>query len=139
MSKVVQTPLHVCAACGSPLCPKTSSIEAVIYTMSGPESVKHLPWRCVRKSCRSIHYYNYMWVGGAKMNTMKPEEAEYIFVTSKTGFSAQFLQYHDALQFRGYLSNRALAWAQVNVLWQGDHSHSSFRDDYALARFQACN
>ncbi|CAL1142580.1 unnamed protein product [Cladocopium goreaui] len=79
------------------------------------------------------HYYNFVWSNGIKTNSLDPNQAEYIFVTANTGFHVSFLAYHDALQFRGYLSNHAFAWSQTNALWADDHAHARFHKDYALA------
>lgn len=68
------------------------------------------------------------------MNSLDPLQAEYVFITVNTGFHVSFLNYHDALQFRGYLSNSAIAWSQKKTLWQDDHEHARFHKDYAAAR-----
>ncbi|CAL1143025.1 unnamed protein product [Cladocopium goreaui] len=111
--KSVRTPLKNCALC--------------------PETVLHQPMRCGQKSCQASHYYNFVWSNGIKTNSLDPNQAEYIFVTANTGFHVSFLAYHDALQFRGYLSNHAIAWSQTNALWADDHAHARFHKDYALA------
>ncbi|CAL1159484.1 unnamed protein product [Cladocopium goreaui] len=100
----------------------------------GPETVLHQPMRCGQKSCQASHYYNFVWSNGIKTNSLDPNQAEYIFVTANTGFHVSFLAYHDALQFRGYLSKHAIAWSQTNALWADDHAHARFHKDYALAR-----
>eukprot|EP00435_Cladocopium_sp_Y103_P075963 s462_g71.t1 len=71
-----------------------------------------------------------MWKSGKKLNFIKPADAEYIFISSTTGFSVQFLHYHDAMQFRGYISNRAIAWSQRNLIWEDDYEHAKFRLAY---------
>ena len=48
------------------------------------------------------------WCDGEKVNTLECTATEYIFVTSRTGFHVKFLDYHDALQFRGFLSTIGL-------------------------------
>ncbi|CAL1171366.1 unnamed protein product [Cladocopium goreaui] len=96
--------------------------------------LKNCPMRCGQKSCQASHYYNFVWSNGIKTKSLDPNQAEYIFVTANTGFHVSFLAYHDALQFRGYLSNHAIAWSQTNALWADDHAHARFHKDYALAR-----
>ena len=86
------------------------------------------------RNLAASHYYNFVWSNGIKTNSLDPNQAEYIFVTANTGFHVSFLAYHDALQFRGYLSNHAIAWSQTNALWADDHAHARFHKDYALAR-----
>ena len=133
--KSVRTPLKNCALCGSCLYPKRKQFStATVYRLEGPETVLHQPMRCGQKSCQASHYYNFVWSNGIKTNSLDPNQAEYIFVTANTGFHVSFLAYHDALQFRGYLSNHAIAWSQTNALWADDHAHARFHKDYALAR-----
>lgn len=133
--KSVRAPLKNCALCGSCLYPKRKQFStATVYRLEGPETVLHQPMRCGQKSCQASHYYNFVWSNGIKTNSLDPNQAEYIFVTANTGFHVSFLAYHDALQFRGYLSNHAIAWSQTNALWADDHAHARFHKDYALAR-----
>lgn len=39
------------------------------------------------------------------------EEIDAIFITDNTGFSLTFIEYHDLLQFRGFLSVSAIFFA----------------------------
>ncbi|CAK9063758.1 unnamed protein product [Durusdinium trenchii] len=128
-----RTPLSACAACGAPLC-KKSFLEATVYTLSGPQTVEHVAFRRASKSCRSIHYHNYHRCEGKKVNSLAVEASDYIFVSATTGFCASFLRYHDALQFRGYVSSKAIARVQLTGLWPDDHSHARFNQDYGQAR-----
>lgn len=131
---VIKTPLKKCMNCGAPLCPRHPSVGATLYTLSGPQKVEHLAFRCTNKStCRMIHFYNFAWNDGRKINSLMPDEQEYVFITANTGFCVKFLRYHDALQFRGFVSNRAVAWAQKDVLWLDDHEHARFYKDYGHA------
>ncbi|CAK9069926.1 unnamed protein product [Durusdinium trenchii] len=87
----------------------------------------------VRKpQCPRSMRKNYLWCEGKKANSLAVEEFDYIFVSATTGFCASFLRYHDALQFRGYVSSKAIAWAQLTSLWPDDHSHQRFNQDYGL-------
>ena len=89
----------------------------------------------VRKpQCPRSMRKNYLWCEGKKANSLAVEEFDYIFVSATTGFCASFLRYHDALQFRGYVSSKAIAWAQLTSLWPDDHSHQRFNQDYGQAR-----
>ena len=58
---------------------------------------------------------------------------KFVFTSSKTGFEVSFLKYHDALQFRGYLSSKAISWAQENVMWTEEYSHARFNKDFSSA------
>ncbi|CAL1131577.1 unnamed protein product, partial [Cladocopium goreaui] len=114
--KSVRTPLKNCALCGSCLYPKRKQFStATVYRLEGPETVLHQPMRCGQKSCQASHYYNFVWSNGIKTNSLDPNQAEYIFVTANTGFHVSFLAYHDALQFRGYLSNHAISVKEIAV------------------------
>ena len=130
----VTTPLEKCVRCSSPL-HKGIPITATIYTLTGPVEVQHCPKRCTWLKCRIYYHYNYRWVGGKKVNTLSAEESAYIFVTSKTGFEKAFLKYHQALQFRGYLSNSCIARCQEDALWPANYTHARFDRDYGLAAF----
>ena len=46
------------------------------------------------------------------------QDLEYVFINSKVGFGRTFLDYHDALQFRGGDSNNATEFAQSQVRWE---------------------
>ena len=122
-----------CVECGAPLAPD-KHIDARLYTLSGVESVHHVQMRCTRKSCRVYHHYNlYRWLDGRKINTCQAEDIECVFMSSKTGFSKDFLNYHAALQFRGCVSNNAIAWAQEETLWNGENDHYRWSREYAAA------
>ena len=59
-----------------------------------------------------------------------------LFVTSKTAFCKTYLEYHDSLQFRGYLSVGAIAFATKDVVYQREcHRPDWFRVQYQNARF----
>ena len=102
----------------------------LVYIPSANSSLRQqfIDSKVPRLSCTSLcdvdrshakppsHYYNFVWSNGIKTNSLDPNQAEYIFVTANTGFHVSFLAYHDALQFRGYLSNHAIAWSQTNAL-----------------------
>ena len=130
----IVSPCSTCLSCGASLCERKPALDAFVYGMSGLRRVYHVRMRCTSKSCRSQHYYNFRLVGGQKMNSMIFSDAKYIFITATTGFDVDFLCYHDALQFRGYLSIRAIAWAQKGFIWPEDHDHARFRLDYSHAR-----
>lgn len=130
--KSAQTPLKNCALCVFFLYPKRKQVStATVYTLRAP-----------RQSCTSLcdaersrakpPTTTTSW--GTKTNSPDPNQAEYILMTANTGFHVSFIPYHDALQFRGYLSNHAIAWSQKNALWEDDHAHARFHKDYALAR-----
>ncbi|CAE7560210.1 unnamed protein product [Symbiodinium sp. CCMP2592] len=110
-----RTPLQHCVKCQSTL------------------EVEHIPMRCTSKSCRIRHLYNYRKQGGKKLNTMQHDQMDVIFVNSNTAFAKEFLEYHDALQFRGCVSNNAIAWAQQEVLWQDENEHASWNQAYSIA------
>lgn len=93
--------------------------------------VIHVTKRCVRKACRRTHCYNYRWQSGSKYNNVDLCEIDVLFVTSKLAFEKRFLQYHCSLQFRGFVSARAIAWAcRDSLLGSGlpRHWHVNYED-----------
>ena len=129
----ITTPLATCSICSAPLM-DAETVEAIIYGLEGATQVQHLRRRCTRRSCYVRHSYNYVQTGHCKLNTLHPDQADYILVTTQTGFAKQFLHYHDLLHFRGYLSMSALAWAQQEIKLHGEHTQASWLQSYASAR-----
>ncbi|CAE7597628.1 unnamed protein product, partial [Symbiodinium sp. CCMP2592] len=127
-----RTPLQHCVKCQSTLA-SADVMAARLYTLRGVQEVEHIPMRCTSKSCRIRHLYNYRKQGGKKLNTMQHDQMDVIFVNSNTAFAKEFLEYHDALQFRGCVSNNAIAWAQQEVLWQDENEHASWNQAYSIA------
>ena len=121
-----------CVECGTSLAPD-QPIIARLYTLAGVEVVDHVPMRCTQKSCRIYHHYNYRWQDGRKLNTCHSLDLNYVFINSKTAFSKQFLEYHSALQFRGAVSNNAIAWAQSDALWKEGNDHHRWPREFAAA------
>ena len=107
----VSCPLTHCCICRGPLHNK-ASCEAQVYTMLGVESVQHMRKRCAQKTRRAHYGYNYVSTGGRKMNVLEPEQMEYIFVSATAGFTKGFIEYHDTLRFRGFLTKKAIQLAQ---------------------------
>ena len=60
----------------------------------------------------------------ANVNTVKLDQVEIVFVTSRLAFSKKFLQYHDSLQFRGCINAKAIAFAMRDVLVDGPEPYS---------------
>lgn len=97
----------------------------------------HERFRCTKKLCRAYSYYNYVVAHNRKSNSIRPVDAKYIFVTANTGFCVQFLNYHEALQFCGSLSDMAVSWAQATTMWDSQmdmQTERSWRERYAEAR-----
>ena len=107
----------------------TSSSKLVVTqsqdgcTVSGVQSVLTTTKRCSKKTCRTHHHYNYRKVEGEKLHRLPLEDVQYVFVNSKLGFSSDFLDYHNALQFRSGINRNAIEFAQAEVLWQDSHQH----------------
>jgi len=93
--------------------------KATLIDFSGATDVHHVAKRCVSRQCRTGYLYNYRWQGNEKVNSLHLGETEYVFVTAKIGFSEQFIRYHSSLQFRGFLSAKAIAWAAETELGDG--------------------
>ncbi|CAE7285952.1 unnamed protein product, partial [Symbiodinium sp. KB8] len=113
----VSTPVQTCVECGAPLAP-AHAVSGRLYTLQGIKPVEVTTKRCSRKSCRVHHHYNYRKVHGQKYHSLSLQDLEYVFVNSKVGFDRTFLEYHDALQFRGGVSHNAIEFAQSQVLWE---------------------
>ena len=129
----ITTPLSACSICSAPLM-DAETVPATIYTLEGALSVEHKRKRCTQRSCRVRHSYNYVQTGKCKLNCLHPDDAEYILVTTQTGFSKSFLKYHDALQFRGFLSMAAISWAQDQVILDDEARQAIWEKSYACAR-----
>jgi hypothetical protein len=76
-----------------------------------------------------------MTVAGVKVNSVNLSDIEVVFVNSKTGFCKKYLKYSESLQFRGYLSAGAIAYAGADVLFPGDCAHAHWRESCQDARF----
>lgn len=127
-------PLGACALCGGTM-HKWNTVSATMYDLIGPQEVEHIVMRCNRKLCRAYHYYNYVQVPkeNHKVNILTFDQADFFFVSAHTGFSKAFLQYHEALHFRGFVSMRAVEWCQKNALWEED-GMERWRRSYSEAR-----
>ena len=53
-----------------------------------------------------------IWDPGKKVNGVKLTDVDAFFNNSKVGSDIKYFQYHDTLQFIGFLSPRAIAWRQ---------------------------
>ena len=129
----ISTPVRICGECSSPLAP-AHEVAGRVYTLSGLQQVVVTTKRCSRKSCRTHHHYNYRKVDGQKYHNLHLDDLEYVFVNSKVGFERTFLDYHDALQFRGGLSHNAIEFAQSQTLWEDAEQHYRWHREYAAAQ-----
>ena len=129
----ITTPVRVCVECSSPLAP-AHEVAGRVYTLSGLRQVVVTTKRCSRKSCRAHHHYNYRKVDGQKTHSLPLEDLEYVFANSKVGFERTFLDYHDALQFRGGISHNAIEFAQSQTLWEDAEQHCRWHREYASAQ-----
>lgn len=123
------TPRLSCS-CGGSLT-NHHEISGRCVSFEGLVPVIHVTKRCVRKACRRTHCYNYRWQSGSKYNNVDLCEIDVLFVTSKLAFEKRFLQYHCSLQFRGFVSARAIAWAcRDSLLGSGlpRHWHVNYED-----------
>ena len=53
--------------------------------------------------------YNFAWVGGKKFNTVALSDIDVVFVSVAWAFDKKYLEYHEALHYRGCLSTHALS------------------------------
>jgi hypothetical protein len=107
---------------------------AVLYDMTGAREVDHVTKRCSK--CRQYHGYNFATACGAKINTVRLGEVSALFVNNNIAFGKAFLEYHNCLQFRGFVSGGAIAYAGGQVLFGQDLGHPvRFKAYYQDARF----
>ena len=130
--KTYVTPVKQCRLCGGSLA-NERLIDATMIDMDGNHSVKQQSMRCTSRDCKAIHHYNFVWSHKRKLNTVRLSQVEALFVNPKLGFSKTFLLYHDALQFRGFLSTNAVVRAGESVLFQ-DWISTRLHKDYNVAR-----
>ena len=87
----------------------------------------------------SRHYgYRYLWKDGAKVNCVKSESLtdQVLFVSSKVGFTIEYLKYHEVLLFRGQVATRATAYAYNAVFSEHfGHVEHCFRQLHETAPF----
>lgn len=133
------TPLKTCDCGGSLSEGRGSVVKAILYGFNGIQEVDHITKRCCRKSCQTTYGYNFKWEKGEekreKVNTLKVSQAKALFVNDKTAFAMDYLIYHEDLQFRGYLSAGAIAWAGSESLFDKTMMHHDFHKLYNDARF----
>ena len=69
------------------------------------------------RTCRAVYGYNYVWSNGKKINAVCIEDLkdQVLFVSSKCGFTMDYLKYQEELQFRGHVATRAVAHAYNSV------------------------
>lgn len=112
---------HTLCDCGGSLSTGGGKeFDAYMYGFDGVQKVRHATKRCSVKSCRSTYAYNFKWSKSSRVNTVKLDDVDVLFVTDKTCFKKDYLAYHETLQFRGYLSSRAIAFAGAEHLFEGD-------------------
>ena len=122
--KVYSTQLTKCP-CGHRSFSKGHDVAAVVYTLAGPCETTVRTMRCNAYGCRTTFGPNFLLDDGKKINTATLEnDPDVLFVNNKLGFSLDYLKYHSALEFRGFLAARAIEAAYKSVF---DHEHSEVR------------
>lgn len=95
--------------CGHRSMSKAHDVKAVVFTLAGEISTTVRTMRCNAYSCRTTFGPNYFVEANKKVNTAAPHHvSEVLFVSPKVGFSADYLRYHIALEFRAYVPTRAV-------------------------------
>ncbi|CAJ1407201.1 unnamed protein product [Effrenium voratum] len=73
----------------------------------------HIPGGALSKKTYGLNFVN---VDGCKLNTANPQDIQKVlFVNVKRGFSLEYLQYHTQLEFRAFVSSRAIQDVYENV------------------------
>ena len=117
------THLKKCACGGSLSEGRSAVVKAILYGFFGVQEVGHCTKRCWRKSRQAMYAYNFRWDKSDKVNTVNAKEAKVLFVHDKTAFAMDYLVYHEDLQFRGYLSAGAIAWAGAESFFAEANTH----------------
>ncbi|CAJ1401529.1 unnamed protein product [Effrenium voratum] len=116
LSKPVYSTHMKSCSCGHKALSKAHDIEAVVYSMSGPYDAIVRTMRCTAWGCRKTYGPNFVNVDGCKLNTANPQDIQKVlFVNVKRGFSLEYLQYHTQLEFRAFVSSRAIQDVHENV------------------------
>ena len=125
---VYVTPTKACH-CGHRSMSKGHDISATVYTLSGPVETTVRTMRCNGYNCRATFGPNFVAEGGHKRNTAtQATMSDVLFINNKKGFSIKHLEYHAALEFRAFLSYRAVEDAYNSVfVANGEHE---FDEEY---------
>ena len=93
------------------------TVAAKCVDCIGVTDIDHVVKQCCRRSCRAFYGYNYCTESGEsrKRNTVSIEGLNVLFINNSRCFTVRYLQYQEALLFRGYLSSRASAWSFKHV------------------------
>ena len=85
------------------------AIKAVVYGMSGMETVTVETYHCQSLSCRRTFGPNFYHECSQKHNTASFHDIkDVLFVSNKCGFTTDYLRYHSYLEFRGPVSASAI-------------------------------
>ena len=132
MKKVYSTHMRQCV-CGHRSFSLGHEIDAVVYTLAGSSSVTVKTMRCNGFGCRTTFGPNFVIDQGKKVNTACPDDvAEVLFISPKVGFHIDYLKYHAGLQFRGFLTDRAVEDVYSDTFGYEHHS-GWFREMHADA------
>ena len=119
---VYVTPRTECH-CGGSLHPRGQRAqEATLVTLTGCVEIKQIPMECSRRGCRAQFHYNYTKRDGKRINSVSLKDVRALFIHRQLAFDLKFLEYHEALHFRGFLSVRAVSWAFQGVLAGDSHT-----------------
>ena len=119
-------PLERCACpgCSGTLLTK-DEVDSVIYGLAGPQECILVTKQCSSRSCRTVYGFNYRWKDGAKINCVQMDDLTegILFISSKVGFTTEYLKYHEELLFRGQVATRATSYA-YNQVFVEDMAHA---------------
>ena len=127
----------VCDGCSGTLMNK-DRVECVIYGLAGPKDCILVTKQCSARACRTVYGHNYMWNNSAKVNCVRMEDLTdgVLCISSKVGFTKDYLKYHEELLFRGQVATRATAHAYNGVFSDSmGHAEEWFRRCHETALF----
>jgi hypothetical protein len=112
-------------------------MEARVFGFDGIKDVIHRSKKCWdTQTCGMYFAQNFRTEENRQLNTADIDAIDVIFVNNKIGFSKKFLEYQEALHFRGYLSSAAAGYAGRKVLFANDKGdQKAWQDRYRDARF----
>ena len=108
--------------------------------LTGTHDVIHGLKRCSNKLCRVRHGYNYYVLNGQHVNTLSADDMKdgMLFTSAGRAWTTRYLQCHENLFFRGYVSSRSVEWPYLDA-FSADGMAVDFREQHndAMIYFMA--
>ena len=109
-------------------------VDACVFGLDGPYDVKVQTMRCTAYACRTTFGPNFYTDNGSKINTASIADVkEVLFISTKRGFTVNYLRYHTQLEFRAFVSGRGIEDVYSEVFGASFETHTRFRRSHADA------